>query len=148
MTAVEDSGVVLRLAAGRYAVPMSSVAEVTRLSAASRVPGAPGWLFGLANWRGRVLPLLDLRVVLGLDRPEIGPTGRVVVVSAGGVSVGLLAESVEGLVALSADRVAPPPATLPVDAAGLVAGQVSDGTGPIAVVAVDAVLQLRELLPG
>ena len=44
---------------------MADVAEVTASRRVTRLPGAPPWLAGVANWRGRMLPVLDLRPLLG-----------------------------------------------------------------------------------
>ena len=46
-------------------------------------PDDPGpllwaWIAGVANWRGRIMPVLDLRVLLGAPVLELGVTGRVV----------------------------------------------------------------------
>ena len=43
----------------------SAVAEVGRLPKLTRVPGTPEWLSGVANWRGRILAVLDVRPLLG-----------------------------------------------------------------------------------
>ena len=53
--------VLVRLGGCRYALPMASVAEVGRPPGLTRVPGLPSWVAGVANWRGRVLAVLDLR---------------------------------------------------------------------------------------
>ena len=56
--------VLVRLGGCRYALPMASVAEVGRPPALTRVPGLPAFVAGVANWRGRVLAVLDLRGLL------------------------------------------------------------------------------------
>ena len=55
------TGVIVRFGSSRYAVAMSSVAEVVPVPVTSRVPGCPRWLAGVVNWRGRVLPVIDPR---------------------------------------------------------------------------------------
>ena len=58
---------------------MADVAEVASVPGVTRVPGAPAWLAGVANWRGRMLPVLDLRPLLGADRGppcDERPAGR------------------------------------------------------------------------
>jgi purine-binding chemotaxis protein CheW len=144
--AADSDAVVVRLGAGRFAVALASVAEVGRVPAVTRVPGMPGWVGGVANWRGRVLPILDLRSLLGADETTLGPGARLLVLAAEGVTVGLLVEAVEGtaVVAASAE---PFPATLAGPAARLLAGQVPHEDGPVAVVDVGAVLRMRESLP-
>ena len=144
--AADADAVVVRLGTGRFAVSLASVAEVGRVPSVTRVPGTPGWVAGVANWRGRILPILDLRSLLGAVEAPLGGSSRLLVLSADGVSVGLLVEAVEGtaVVAASAE---PFPATLAGTAARLLAGQLPHPDGPVAVLDVDAVLRMRESLP-
>src|SRR2546423_1137423 len=60
-------GILLRLGSSRYTVDMADVAEVIALPPVTRIPGAPGWLSGVANWRGRMLPGVDVRPLLGAE---------------------------------------------------------------------------------
>ena len=73
--------VVLRLGGSRYAVDMADVAEVAPLPRVTRVPRTPTWLLGVANWRGRVLPVLDLRPLFATSLVPLASSARLVVVS-------------------------------------------------------------------
>ena len=137
-------GVLLRLGASRYAVPMAEVAEVTPVPGVTRVPGAPGWLAGVANWRGRMLPVLDLRPLLGAATVPLATSARLVVLARDDVVAGVVAEAVPGVHDADLADLAPPPPTLGPDARLLVAGQTSDAAGPLAVLDAAAVLGLRE----
>lgn len=144
--AADADAVVVLLGSGRFAVSLGSVAEVGRVPSVTRVPGTPGWVAGVANWRGRILPILDLRSLLGAAEVPLTASARLLVLTADGVSVGLLVEAVEGtaVVAASAE---PFPATLAGSAARLLAGQLPHPDGPVAVLDVDAVLRMRDSLP-
>ncbi|MFL6139536.1 MAG: chemotaxis protein CheW [Frankiaceae bacterium] len=139
--------VVIRLAGSRYALEMDAIAEVGRPPRITRVPGVPSWVAGVANWRGRVLAVLDLRPLLSAPATPLSLTGRVVVLHRDGVTVGLLTERVEGVVPLDPERLEPVLPTLTASAAALIAGQVTDPAGPIALVDLDTVLRLRHQLP-
>ncbi len=135
--------VVVRLGGGRYGICAPDVAEVTRLPRLTRVPGTPTWVCGVANWRGHVLPLVDLRPLLQVAAVALPSSARVVVVAVGELEVGLVAEAVTGLVEVP-DRLDPRPVTLVGDAADLVAGLTDGGPGgPVAALRTDAVLGLR-----
>ena len=88
--------VVVRLGGSRYALPMEAVAEVGRPPGLTRVPGLPTWMAGVANWRGRVLAVLDLRPLLAAPVAELDRRARLVVLRRGQVAVGVLTEGVEG----------------------------------------------------
>lgn len=142
-----DGYVVMRLGGARYAVAMSAVGEVGRLPRLSRVPGTPAWLAGVANWRGRILAVLDIRPLLGAAMSPTGSLGRLVVLSDREVTVGLRTEGVHGVVECAPGRIAPPPSTLDVETSALLAGQFTEPLGPIAVLDPAAVLNLRLRLP-
>ncbi len=142
-----DGYVLMRLGGSRYAVGMSAVAEVGRLPRLTRVPGTPVWLSGVANWRGRILAVLDVRPLLGAAITPTGSLGRLVVLTENTVTVGLLTEGVQGVIDCDEDRIDTAPMTLDSDAASLLIGQFTEPTGPIAVLDPAAVLNLRLRLP-
>lgn len=142
----DNEAVVIRLGEGRFAAELDAVAEVGRVPAITRIPGAPGWLAGVANWRGRLLPVLDLRSLLGASDAQLGSSARLVVLSVDGVSAGIVVDSVEGTGSLDA-AVEEFPAALADRGSFLLSGQVPAQDGPIAVLDTRAVLRLREQLP-
>lgn len=157
VSAVEDAGdavqgstastdaIVVRLGAGKFAVDLASVAEVGRAPAVTRVPGLPSWLAGVANWRGRILPVLDLRPLLGAVASDLDAQGRLIVLTEGGIAVGMLVDAVDGTTSLT-DVAAFPSASAP-NGANLLSGQSPREDGPLAVLDVHAVLRLRDGLP-
>jgi chemotaxis signal transduction protein len=138
--------VIVVMGAGRFAVELPAVAEVGRVPALTRLPGAPDWLAGVANWRGRLLPVLDLRGFFGSDRAPLGSTARLVVISADGVTAALAVDAVEGTGGF--DAIDELPTALAGAGAELLAGQFPTDRGPVAVLDPDAVLRLRDELPG
>jgi chemotaxis signal transduction protein len=139
-------GVVLRLGSSRYAVPMADVAEVTAVPPVTRIPDAPAWLSGVANWRGRMLPVVDLRPLLGASLVPLASSARLVVLARDEVVAGVVAEAVPGVYDGTLAEPEPAPPTVGADTASLVAGQVSDRLGPLAVLDAGAVLALRTRL--
>lgn len=66
-----------------FAVDMAPVQEIIRVPAMVRVPLAPRALVGLANLRGRVLPIVSLRRVLGVPDQAHDETTRALVIDLG-----------------------------------------------------------------
>lgn len=145
-SAAPTEAIVIRLGSGKFAVDLAAVAEVGRIPDITRVPGLPTWLAGVANWRGRILPILDLRTLLGADAGPHGSRSRLLVVADATLAVGLLVDAVDGTTILDSEVAAFPPA-LSANAAGLLCGQLPRDDGPVAVIDVPAVLRLRDGLP-
>jgi purine-binding chemotaxis protein CheW len=143
--AMSTDAIVVRLGAGKFAVDIASVAEVGRAPGVTRVPGLPVWLAGVANWRGRILPILDLRPLLGAEAATLDNDGRLLVLTDGGIAVGMLVDAVDGTTTLT-DVDAFPSASAP-SGSNLLSGQAPREDGPIAVLDVAAVLRLRDGLP-
>jgi len=147
----DSSGLLVYLGASRYLVPLSAVAEVGRPPELTRLPGVPGWLAGVGNWRGRVLAVLDLRPLLGGAGPRPSSRGegegRLVVLREGAASAGLLTDAVGGVRPLHASELEPALSTLPAEAARLLAGQLPGASGPTGVLDPRAVFGLRAGLP-
>lgn len=139
--------VVVRLGGCRYALPMTAVAEVGRPPGLTRVPGLPSWVAGVANWRGRVLGVLDLRPLLTADASSLDRRARLVVLTRGAVTVGLLTEGVEGTLWVDPEALEPALAHLSEAAGSLLAGQATDAEGPCGVVDLDALFDLADAMP-
>jgi chemotaxis signal transduction protein len=68
-----DRTLVFRIGAERFGLPLPRVLEVLRPSAAPLpVPGAPGWLRGIINHHGQVVPVIHLSEILAVAAPEKG----------------------------------------------------------------------------
>lgn len=76
-----------------FAFPMAHVLEIVRVPETVAVPLTPPSLVGLANLRGSVLPVLDLRRILALPESDYNEATRVIVVDAGR-PVGLVVDKV------------------------------------------------------
>lgn len=145
--AAPDS-LVLAVGAARYAVGLHLVGEVGREPALTRVPGLPPWVAGVANWRGRVLAVVELASVLGEDNRTARGRQRLVVLRTPAVTVGLLVDAVAGVRTLAAHPVSAVATTVPGPTAALLRGQVDTDEGPVWLIDVDALLRLRDSLPG
>jgi twitching motility protein PilI len=90
-------GVALRMAGDLYLVAREETREVLGLPPAlTRVPGAKQWIKGLANVRGQLLPVIDLRHFLGSGTTPVTRNTRVVVVNHREIPAGLLVDEVLG----------------------------------------------------
>jgi len=90
-------GVSFRLGAETFLVAREETREVLGVpNFLTRVPGARAWIRGLANVRGQLLPVVDLRAFLGGGAIQIGRSARILVVNHRDVPAGLLVDEVLG----------------------------------------------------
>ncbi|MGQ0812654.1 MAG: chemotaxis protein CheW [Nitrospiraceae bacterium] len=83
----------ITLAGELFAIDLRNVREVFEVETMTPVPGMPSTLIGVANLRGLVMPLADLRPALGL--PDTGPALKyAVVIQHGHQQVGVLVDQV------------------------------------------------------
>jgi len=96
-----------------YGVAVLKVREIIRMQKITTVPQMPEFVKGVINLRGRVIPIIDLRVKFGLKAEFAERTCIVVVqvkVSATqNVQMGLIVDSVEEVVNLSGTEIEPTP---------------------------------------
>lgn len=89
------------LADERYAVPSSALLEVQGLRELCELPGLPPFWRGLTCLRGRLLPVLDLRVLFDLPAAGLGEAARLLLLRGAGLEVGLLADRLVDAYALA-----------------------------------------------
>ncbi|MGF1660263.1 MAG: chemotaxis protein CheW [Rubrimonas sp.] len=102
---------------GLFAAPVAQVQEILDLAPIAHVPRSAPSLLGLIDVRGRSVPVLDLRDLLGVPRGEDGVHTRVIVLTLGGAGggpqggrvVGLKSDRVFEVTALDADALDPAP---------------------------------------
>jgi purine-binding chemotaxis protein CheW len=92
-----------------FGIPVTTVREVIRVGDVTRVPQAPAHVRGVANLRGRILAVVELRSRLGLPPAELTPRSRIVVVDVRGRVLGLLVDAVSQVVKLPERTVVPAP---------------------------------------
>jgi purine-binding chemotaxis protein CheW len=89
-----EATLIFQIGDGRYGVSAQLVREVQPLAGYTPLPGTPPFVFGLINLRGRLLAALDIRPLLGSPVASPRPGAALLIVSAGGMEVGLLADEV------------------------------------------------------
>ena len=92
-----------------FCIDIMSVREIRGWTPATTLPHAPGYVRGVINLRGVVLPIIDLADRLGFSATT--PTARhvIIVAQSGKQIVGLLVDAVSDIIAVAADKVQPTP---------------------------------------
>lgn len=100
-----------------YALPLTAVREIIRYSAPTATAAAAGLVQGMINLRGEVLPVADISPRLGRTI-EITSRSRILVLDLAGGALGLIVDTVDGVVAVPADRIGPLPVAISETAVG------------------------------
>lgn len=93
-----------------FAVDIASVQEINRAVDVTRIPNAPSHVQGVMNLRGKIIPVVDLRTMLGFEARIADKQSRIMVIEIGGLVAGFLVDSVSEVVRLPASAVEAPPA--------------------------------------
>jgi len=101
--------VVFRLGAEAYSLRLHEVREIIMVGNITPIPRAPSFIEGVLNLRGEVMPVIDLRERFGLDRQATTSVSRIVITPIGGVSTGLIVDSVEEVKSVDLKRLEEPP---------------------------------------
>jgi purine-binding chemotaxis protein CheW len=93
----------------RYAVPIGDVQEIVTPSVLTELPHAPDAVAGVADHRGQVIPILDLRVRFGLSRVREHQRSKWILVRIDGKTMGLAVDRVTDVFGTGGVDVRPPP---------------------------------------
>lgn len=90
-------GIGFRIGQEQFVVDRNEVREVLMLpDSLTRVPGTKKWVLGIANLRGHLLPLVDLKLMLGTGRTSLRRVTRVISVNHREIPAGLVVDEVLG----------------------------------------------------
>lgn len=116
--------VTFRVGNATYATPAAIVLHLESYDTATHVPGAPVYVAGLVQVRGRLVPVVDLRIRFGLPALELTPEAalnrRVVVIQLGTRVAGLLVDSAREVLQIDEAAVEKPPDIVAQQTAGFV----------------------------
>src|SRR3954468_22853749 len=82
----------------QYAIGIHHVREVVEFESLTRVPSTPGYIRGVINLRGKVVPVVDLALKFGLHETEVTRWTCIVIVE-------VVAEGEQTVIGLMTDRV-------------------------------------------
>ena len=101
-----------RLAYQEYAIGMKYVREVVLTGGITPVPGTPEYISGICAVRGEIISLVDLRALFSISGRGLTDLNRVIVVTDGTMTFGILADYITGIATIPAsmpDAAAVPP---------------------------------------
>jgi purine-binding chemotaxis protein CheW len=98
------SALIFSIRPERYAIPVQNVIEVVQLAEPVHVPGMPDFVPGFIQRQGKIIPLINLKMALGIEQKGLVDLSKVVIIQASKIVYGVQAENVEGLGFLPEDQ--------------------------------------------
>jgi len=112
--------VIFKVGDAEYALAADSIFQMESFTGVTAVPGAPPFVVGIVHVRGRIVPLVDLRLRFGLVPGPPVLENRIVVGLCGERLVGLLVDSGREVLKISPSKFQPPPRILDDQAGGFI----------------------------
>ena len=97
------------LGAEEYGVAILNVQEIKGYSTVTPIPNTPAYVKGVMNLRGTIVPVIDLRLRLGMPPAEYGPFTVIVVLAVGTKIVGTIVDAVSDVLRIPDADVQPTP---------------------------------------
>ncbi|GFN31873.1 chemotaxis protein CheW [Paenibacillus xylaniclasticus] len=101
--------IVFALGEEQYGIEVDKVRTIERMQPITRVPKAPGFIKGVINLRGIVVPVLDLRGRFGLEETAATENSRIIIVAANELEVGFIVDSANDVIDIDSDMIDSPP---------------------------------------
>lgn len=92
-----------------YGIKIGDVIEIVELQTIIEVPDTPDFIKGVINLRGKIIPVMDIRVRFNINEREYDDRTCIVVVDVKGTTLGLIVDTVEEVVEIFQDNIEPPP---------------------------------------
>lgn len=129
----------------QYGIDIQTVQEIRKMDALTTMANAPAHLKGVINLRGIIVPIVDLRVWLGLPDAKFDLNTVVIVVSLHGHTVGLVVDGVSDVCTLSAEHIKPAPALHGAMNTDYIVGIGTEGERMLILVDIEALLSGQDM---
>ena len=105
----KDRYLTFRIAEEEYGIEIRHVTEIVGIQKITEVPDTPSYLKGVMNLRGKIIPVVDVRLRFNMVEKAYGDRTCNIVVDMDGTSTGLIVDEVLEVVNIPAENVSPAP---------------------------------------
>jgi len=98
--------IVVKFGDEQFGIDIKYIDNIVRMQRITRVPNVQSYIKGVINLRGEVIPVVSLRLKMGLEEDEITKTTRIIIVKLeNGEVIGVLVDAVKEVVTLDSTQV-------------------------------------------
>ena len=105
----EGKYLTFRIGREEYGIEIRYVTEIIGIQKITDLPDTPEFVKGVINLRGKVIPVIDVRIRFELSEREYDERTCIIVVNINSTSVGLIVDSVSEVLDIAADDIENPP---------------------------------------
>jgi purine-binding chemotaxis protein CheW len=98
-----------RLGDDTYGIAIADVTSIVEMQKITAVPDMPPQVKGVINLRGKVIPVVDLRIQFAMEEHEYGDRTCIIIVEVDGMDLGLIVDTVAEVQSISVEDISPPP---------------------------------------
>lgn len=98
-----------RLGKEVFGIEIGFVTEIVGLQKISSIPESPDYVKGIINLRGKIIPVIDMRLKFKKSFAEYTDRTCIIVIGIRNFTVGLIVDNVDEVVSISDKQIAPPP---------------------------------------
>ena len=132
-----------------YGVDIMDVKEIVRVQDIRSIPNAPGYVEGLFNLRGEIIPIISLHKRFHLRRAQLAEDDELlsgfIIIDIDGMKLGIIIDKVERVVSIEAQEIQPPPQMLTGIGAEYIQGVVNRETGYLILLDIRKLFSAKEL---
>ncbi len=100
--------IVVQIGSEKYGIDIGYIDNIVRMQKITRVPKAQVYFLGVINLRGEIVPVMSIRVKMGLDQDVITNSSRIIILKIEEKGMlGVIVDAVSEVVTLSPDQVEP-----------------------------------------
>jgi purine-binding chemotaxis protein CheW len=92
-----------------FGIEIRFVTEIVGMQPITRMPQAPAYMKGIINLRGKIIPVIDMRLKFQKEPIEYDDRTCVIIVEVDGLSGGLIVDQVDEVITISDEDTIPPP---------------------------------------
>jgi purine-binding chemotaxis protein CheW len=107
---LEGRYLTFEFAGDRYGIDLMHITEIVGIQRITRLPEVPDFIKGVINLRGRIIPLLDMRLKFNKPTTEYDERTCVIIIEMQNLTAGFIVDKVADVITLGHDEISPPPA--------------------------------------
>jgi len=97
--------IVVNIGIEQYGINIKYIDNIVRIQRITRVPKTQPYYKGVINLRGEIIPVMSIRIKLGLEDDEFTDKSRIIIVKVDNASVGIIVDQVKEVVTLEEDDI-------------------------------------------